>query len=1068
MNFTVYKSSAGSGKTYTLVREYLKLVLTEPYKFRHILAITFTNKAANEMKQRIINSLKEISDFNLFPDSKAVIFMLPELEKETGLDRNSISENAGKVLELILHDYSDFAICTIDSFVHRIIRSFAFDLHLPLNFEVEVDTDDLITKIIDILISNVGTDEKLTRMLINFTQSKTDDEKSWHIENDLTEIAKILTKEDGQIHIEKLKKLNLDDFSQINRQVNTIIRRFENTMTDYAKDADNLIKSKEIPHQAFFQGRSGISKYFEYLVNKRFDKVLPNSYVIKTIEEDKWYSGKVKTSEKAAIDEIKADIRLAYEKITEYVDKHYPKYVILNEIRKNLYPVAVLNEIEKVMDDYKSENNIVLISEFNKRIADIVLNEPVPFIYERLGEKYKHFLIDEFQDTSVLQWLNLLPLIDNSLSEGNFNMVVGDGKQAIYRWRSGEVEQFAKLPKIYKKKDDPVLIQREQSLERNYKPEVLEHNYRSKAEIVDFNNDFFTEISKLLPEEYRSIYIGLKQKFDKENTGGFVHIEFPGKNNEELTFEDFNLQHIKETIDDLQADEFNLKDIAILCRSNKNASLIAGYLLENDINVVSSESLLLGNSAEVKFLIAVIKAMFDPYDRIAKTGVISYLTLKGVLQGKLHKNLKDFGIYKNTNDAPGSNENRFYKVLSEYNFNLNKTKLLNLPIYDLCEELIRIFNLDRKVDPYIQFFLDAVLKLSTDQSPELQDFFDWWEDKKDKLSIVVPEGIDAARVMTIHKAKGLEFPVVIYPFATDKHKKTKDKLWIDFENKEIPKLKTALVNANRILEKTGYSAQYIEEDQKSLLDLVNLLYVVMTRPTDRLYIFPAQPPEKEDTVESVPKFLKYYLKIRDVWENDKTLYTFGKKKKYKSKAVEEGSDFKLSRFISSEWRNRMLLSLQAPEHWEIEDPDEKQEWGNLIHLVLSKIRTYKDIETVMDNLYFEGVVDTDEKNEIAERIKRFLSNPEVKQYFEKGLTIKTESEILLPDGKTYRPDRLIIYDDSVTVIDFKTGKPEATKHKEQVRFYNKIVKQLGYVKVRGVLLYFDEPEPVVMVEQQII
>ena len=501
MNFTVYKSSAGSGKTYTLVREYLKLVLTEPHKFRHILAITFTNKAANEMKQRIINSLKEISDFSSFSGSIAVKFMLPELEKETGLDRNSISENAGKVLELILHNYSDFAICTIDSFVHRIIRSFAFDLHLPLNFEVEVDTDDLIAKVIDILISNVGTDEKLTRMLINFTQSKTDDEKSWHIENDLTEIAKILTKEDGQIHIEKLKKLNLDDFSQINRQVNTIIRRFENTLTDYAKDADNLIKSKGIPHQAFYRGSSGICKYFEYLVNKRFDKVLPNSYVIKTIEEDKWYSGKANTNEKAAIDEIKENIRLAYERITEYIDKHYPKYVILNEIRKNLYPVAVLNEIEKVMDDYKSENNIVLISEFNKRIADIVLSEPVPFIYERLGEKYKHFLIDEFQDTSVLQWLNLLPLIDNSLSEGNFNMVVGDGKQAIYRWRSGEVEQFAKLPKIYKKKDDPVLIQREQSLERNYQPEVLEHNYRSKAEIVNFNNDFFAEISEILKEE---------------------------------------------------------------------------------------------------------------------------------------------------------------------------------------------------------------------------------------------------------------------------------------------------------------------------------------------------------------------------------------------------------------------------------------------------------------------------------------------------------------------------------------------------------------------------------------
>jgi len=1059
MSFTVYKSSAGSGKTYILVLEYLKLVLVKPVKFKNVLAITFTNKAANEMKERIISRLKEIAEYDSLSESTANRDLLLQLQEDTGLAVSKVSANAALVLEFILHDYSDFAISTIDSFVHRIIRSFAFDLHLPLNFEVELNTADLITKAVDILISNVGTDEKLTTTLIKFIESKTNEDKSWNIENDLVDIAKLLIKEDGLIHIEKLKKLNLEDFSEINKQIISIIKKFETTIVNYASDADNLIKSRSIPHQAFYQGRSGISKYFEYLVKKRFDKIIPNSYVLKTIEEDKWFAGKTDAGDKAVINEIKEDIKSNYFKITSLINEHYPQYVILNEIRKNLYPVAVLNEIEKVMDGYKSENNIVLISEFNKRISEIVLSEPVPFIYERIGHKYKHFLIDEFQDTSVLQWQNLLPLIDNSLAEGNFNMVVGDSKQAIYRWRSGEVEQFIKLPKVYKRKDDPVQIEREQSLERNYIPEVLEFNYRSKTEIINFNNDFFSWIANKLPEDFQAVYQDVKQKPNRDKSGGYIHIEFPEEENETENFEDFNLRQIKETIAELQKDSFDLKDIAILCRNNKNASLIASDLLENEINVVSSESLLLGNSAKVRFLISVIKVLLNPDDVIAKTEMITFLTHSGFIGGDVHNNLLRFGLFKNA-----EKEIDFFDVLSQLKIELKITYLLNLQIYDLFEELIRIFNFNNKVDPYIQFFLDAIFSVSVIKNPELSELLDWWEDKKEKLSIVVPEGIDAVQVMTIHKSKGLQFPVVIYPFASDKHRKTNDKLWIDFEDKEVPKLKTSLVNANKLLEETEYSSLYSEEEKKSLLDLINLLYVVMTRPAERLYIFSAEPPKKNTSVQSVPKLFKDYLITKDLWEEGKKNYAFGDRMKKEFTTKNNVDNYELTGFISNPWRNRMLLSLQAPEYWDTEEPVKKQYRGNLIHKVLSMIKIAEDAGPVIEKLFFEGIIDEPEKLEISEMIKKFLSNIEVSEYFKKGLTIKTEPEILLPSGKTYRPDRLILDGKSATVIDFKTGKPEP-KHKEQVRYYEKIMRQMGYVKVKGILLYLNELEPVIFVDK---
>jgi len=1063
MNFTVYRSSAGSGKTYTLVREYLKIALSNPVGFRTILAVTFTNKAANEMKERIITNLKEIADYKNNQERATIKNMLPQLEKELQLTKAEIAQRADTVLRAILHNYSEFAISTIDSFMHKIIRTFAYDLHLAQNFDVELDTDELMSKVVDILISEVGNDEALTKTLVNFVQSKTDDDKSWHIETDLQNMAKRLTSEDAQLYVERLRKLTLDDFEKITKKTRALISSFEKMISALAKSAVEKIEAAGIPDAAFYNGKNGLGGYLRKIANKRMDKLFPGIRVIATIEEDKWYAAKCSLSERNSIDSIKGFLTDIYLKLQEEREANYKDYVLFNEIWKNLYPLAVLSELEKVLNDYKKSNNIIHISEFNKLIAGIVSDQPVPFIYERVGEKYRHFLIDEFQDTSVLQWHNILPLVENSLADSNFNMIVGDGKQAIYRWRGGEVEQFARLPEIFKKPDSVICRQREMALKRNYHPEVLKSNYRSKKEIVEFNNDFFTVVGSLIGDNLKSIYNDVTQEYNNDNDGGLVQIDFLRKDDDmEVTIADVNLNRTFEIVEELLDDGYGLKDIAVLCRKNDEANLIAAFLIENNYNVVSSESLLIKNSPDVQFLIDLIRYLNDGADNIAKAGVLHFLASKGRLRGTLHNNFSIVNVKEDDIEKNLFNQQEtFADVL--YGFGFKAKVLKKLPLYNMVEEIIRVFDMASKADVYVQFFLDAVLDFSLKDSSGISGFMEWWEKKKNGLSVVVPEGINAVRVMTIHKSKGLEFPVVIFPFAKSRVGKAKDKLWIDLSDKKIDLLDVALLNTGKTLENTDFQNLYTEEMDKSFLDLINLAYVVMTRPSERLYILTEIPPADKSKTDSLPKFFYYYLNVKERWNEDETVYTFGEK--VEKKELEDNTDeqaFKMEEMISNRWRNKMLLSLKAPEYWDVTEPESATRYGNLIHLILSKIKTIDDLEIVLNRSEQEGIIEPDVRNEIEKKIRTFLSNNAVGGYFKQGMNVKTEAEILLPNGSTIRPDRLIIEENKATVIDFKTGKPSES-HKRQVKMYKEKIRELGFDNVSGILLYVNEDEAVVVV-----
>lgn len=1001
------------------------------------------------MKERVLGALSDLSRNPDKRSEKTNTALLPILVRETGLDESTIQKKAAETHEMILHNYSDFAISTIDSFSHRIIRTFARDFGLPMNFNVELDSDELFQKTIDLLMDKAGDDEEITSLLVKFLESRMDEERSWNIEKTLLEFAQVLLDEDAKQHLSKLKNLTLKEFSAISDIIYRQIRQYEERIKKIACEAVELIRSRNIQESSFYYGSTGISRYFLKLSKEVNGNIEPNSRVQTTIEQDNWIAGKALPEDRTGIEAIKDDLRSYYNRINPLDTSEKIHYYLLKALTGTIFPLTMLNEIEKILEDYKKQNNIVHIAEFNQRISGIIMNEPIPFIYERLGEKYHHILIDEFQDTSVLQWQNLLPLIENSLAYGYFNLIVGDGKQAIYRWRNGDVDQFTALPAISGSQSNPVLAERESLLRSQYNEEQLNKNFRSATKIVDFNNRFFTSILPVIGESGRKVYDKLEQQSDPEKSGGYVSLSFIDKEEEENSYKDLAFENILKIIHELEADQFHLRDIAILCRRNKEAGEIARFLAENDIRITSAESLILSYSSEVNFLVAFLRLLHEPESMINTAAVITFLHIKMKLPGSRLDEL----LFKIKSGSHSSHEP--FTLLKEYGFELSPDSLRILPLYDFFEKIIRTFSLNDPANPYIQFFLDEVLKYSRKNESSGIGFLEWWEEKKEKKSVVVPQGLDAISIMSIHKAKGLQFPVVIFPVFPLRKRLTRDFLWVDIPYADLNGLTTCMLATNKAMENTGFSAEKQQEEEKSLLDLVNVLYVAHTRPEDRLYLLSPMPPKSAQKTESVPGFYQYFLRSENIWSEEKRFYEWGDRSICKAKSTGEPFEhLSLTSFISEDWHNKVFIRRSAPESWDVDDPQRNRHWGNLVHTILSRIITSDDVETVIETAVQEGLIEGNQQNPLTEKIKTVITHKEAGRFFEKDLNVKTEAEIVIEDGTVYRPDRIILKGDEAIIIDYKTGKPEEKYHK-QMKIYNRLLKELGFSDVKTYLLYID-------------
>lgn len=1046
-HFIVYKSSAGSGKTFTLVKEYLKLALKNKNdlsnSYKSILAITFTNKAASEMRSRIIRALKELSS----NDNKMLMSILSE---EMNIGEEDIQQRASFVLSQILHNYSDFSIGTIDSFTHRIIRTFALDLKLPVNFQIEMDTESVFTKIISLLINKIGQDDLITDYLVKFSLAQVEENKSWDPEKGLYKIINELDKEGEKELIEKLNTLSIKDFERIKEQLESEIKNYYSTLAQIGNDAIQLIQKSGLSEDDFYQKKSGIVGFYYKLINlkKNNEQLKDNlikSYVKETIEKDKWYTSS-KNSNSAIIDNIKHQLITFYNKAILFIDENQENFIVFNSIKSHIHAIGLVNELSKLITEYKKEENILFLSEFNERISEVVSSEPTPFIFERLGERYKHFLLDEFQDTSNLQWQNMLPLIDNSLASKNLNLIVGDGKQSIYRWRKADVKQFINLPLVENPKNNPIVTERENALKRNFKEEFLDTNFRSDSVVVEFNNELFDYLSKtVLSKDYEKIYHKQRQ-LSKKPANGYVSIDFPkqikGDENDDINTL-YTLDYIKQAIHD----GYDYKDICVIVRKNREGNQIANYLINEQIPVVSSDSLLLINSSEVNVIIAFIRYLINHKDLISASSILNYLYQeKKIEEEKFVNALRDLNVFK---------KKTLEVILHQFGISIEFEQLFNKNLFDTCIEVINAFELNRKNPIYIRFFLDEILAYLQNHTSNHHAFLSWWEKRSEKASLIIPEGVNAVNIMTIHASKGLEFPVVISPYMSDKAIKD-DTIWVELDSEKVD-LPIALLKTGKKIELTRFRDISIDEQQQQILDTLNGLYVNFTRAVDRLHIISPIPGKNEPI--NYHNWLFQFAENSGKMLNDQKKFISGQLNTKKTDEKHHGALPQVNIEILHTGNDKDAIKIKKSSSYQYQEEIEKaKEYGILIHWILSQINSENDIEKAVHQAFQTGDINLLESEQLKKDITEIVKKPLITELFSGKHLVKNELEILTKEGQILRPDRVVIDGTKATVIDYKTGKRNPEKYHRQLYEYEIALKELGYHPIKKLIFYINEKE----------
>ena len=1026
--FNIYKASAGSGKTYTLVKEYIKRGLSTNNQIAHksLLAITFTNKAASEMKTRIVETLFHFSQGfkNIKDDSCQQLYC--DLKLELKYTDSQLVKKSSKLLSDIIHYYSLFSVSTIDKFIHKIIRGFSYELDLPSNFEVEMDNEKMIQDSVISLIDEVGLDHILTKILINYSNHKIKEDKNWDIQEDLIKVSKQLFKDYTIFFTENLLAPELLKKKQ--QELILKIKSFEQKIANTRNEIDKLIVG--IPDSAFLY--KDLPRYLNKIKKKPYVDIDFSQRLYSSVQDDRWYKKSESIENKSKIDQISNLLCARLQNLFELIEKEHPHYLFHRTCYSSFFLISVLSKIEQKIINIKNENNLIHISEFNQIIYNFLKKSPAPFIYEKIGNRFDHYFIDEFQDTSKIQWRNLIPLLEEALSKGGTCLIVGDGKQSIYRWRGGDVSQFLELCN----EDEKMVLN-----QFSTNVESLNINYRSGQNIVDFNNRFFSFLSKKLTHPYNKLYNKLEQKTRvNRKEQGYVEISVLENKNIDLVKDTLQLTY--EKIQLIINDNYNFSDIVVLTRNNKEITKIANYLTENGVPIVSSESLLLKSSPTIQFLIHNLAIILDDTDSLSKAKFLEHLIYNHTIQTESpHKTISDYAK---------KNNKEFQSFLNKNGVAWDIINFKSLNIYELIEVLVRLFKLDKKYNLYVVFFLDFVFEFTVKYTSSINEFLNYWNQKKDVTSIVIPPGINAVEIMTIHKSKGLQFPVVIFPFANWKEDLGKDKGWFDvnsfFSNQESNLF--TLLPLKKELESwpSPFPEHYQRHVSDILLDNINLLYVAMTRPKDRLYVISNSDPRKG----AIYKYFTDYFNMEEGL-NNANHFVLGKKMPLDSKS-ELLKTIEKSGFISQNWRDRIRIKEKRGFNKSLKQKYSIS-WGDLIHEIMAGVNTTSDIEVMLNKLNIITTHGTKTFKRIKKEIEKIINDPQIAHLFKTGLDVFSEYNILNTDGSIYRPDRVVVHSEKeASLIDYKTGKEEK-KHKVQMKKYEEILLNMGYKKINKYLIY---------------
>jgi ATP-dependent exoDNAse (exonuclease V) beta subunit len=1027
----IFNASAGSGKTFTLVETYLLLILKEDIQtFSKIIAMTFTNKAALEMKIRIIETLDKLS----YPEKheEESIKYAEKLGEKSGLTKEDVALKCKKILFKILHNYEDFFVLTIDKFNLRLIRSFSRDLDLPNDFEVVLNEADIIEQVVDTMLNDLGkqTSKDLTNLVFEYAKQNLEDGEKWNFRNQLITFGNILNKEKDQELIEKL--LRIDFSKETYKLLKHELSILKDAFIGKCKETYNLYTSLNLDSKNLPQG-SNMSKAIERLNSyKDVDDTIFSPTIRKNFEDET-------PSNKAFPEQLKASLRL----LDAYHKSIRENYFLKKTYIKNFFNMALLQHMAVAIDRIKKEEQLLRISEFNKLISKLVRNESAPFIYERLGTRFKHFLLDEFQDTSRLQWLNMVPLIRESISSNNKNLIVGDPKQSIYRFKNGLAEQFVALPKIYNPENSADIQEFSDYFEKMGKSVPLTGNWRSALEIVAFNNRFFKEIKAKLSESQGEFYDSIHQTPEK-NHKGFVKIQSQKVKKVEL---ENTIEKIVSQIEECLSDGFEPADICILGETNKKTSQWAIALNQKGYKIVSNDSMLVHSDLCVRLALSYLKRRLNPSSKheIKRFAEIFFRLNK-------QNDILNYRSYFTSNKkADGSEYSEFNEIafLNEHFKSRDAFFTYYETLYNLVIAFYSMMGWEELDNPYLHHFADFVHEFEIKKGPDLKELIEYYNEQKGKLAIQIPESKDAIKMMTVHKSKGLEFPVVILPDVDyDTEIKSRAKFLVESDDYVIY---TTLKKESPI---ASIKDQQNKESSQVFLDKLNLCYVAFTRAEKRLYITNHFSKSRLGSIIH-ETFKNFENSI--IGEDEAVLIECGERVPFADEYENKTAEFFIPKKLGSKLWFPDIAIKEQNSLAENEELTKDRRYGNQFHLAVSSINKTDEIDSILIDLNLRGEIETDFYEPIKEQITQMFESDYYLKIIDGAVTILSEQEIIVDDKTTIRPDKIVIKTDEIAIVDFKTGLPKEND-KKQVNTYMKALQEMGYSNVRGHLYYTAKQE----------
>ena len=1065
----VYKASAGSGKTFTLAVQYIRQLIEDPYSYRRILAVTFTNKATTEMKERILSQL-----YGIATSLKSSDGYLKEIMKTSDKSVDEIRKAADTALKNIIHDYSRFRIETIDSFFQSVMRNLARELELGANMTIELNNGDVLSDAVDSMIEKLDRMSPTLYWLLEYIEERIADDKRWNVSSEIKGFGRNIFDEayieKGVALREKLKDTKF--IPQYRKKLQEKRESILDTMKGFNEHFQEILNANGLTPADLKNGARGIGSYFNKIASGKLSNDVRNSTVEKCLEGAENWTTKTSPHKDTIISLAN---QVLIQVLNDAESTRMSSNKVLNSCDMSLRYLNNLQLLMRIDSEVREQNlnhNRFLLSDTNALLHSIIREGDASFVYEKIGTTIDTVMIDEFQDTSRMQWENFHLLLEESLAQKEGSMIVGDIKQSIYRWRNGDWKILAGLDK-------------DRSFRLNSR--TLDTNWRSEANIIAFNNDIFTSACMVLNERYKAdegedctqlldAYSDVRQKTSKDTKEGYIKLSFL-KNSEEHPYTDTTMKLLAEEVDSLVKKGVRVNDIAILVRKNKTIPAIADYFDKNTpYRVVSDEAFRLDASLAVCMLIDGLRYISEPTDRIA-CARLAVTYQKEILKKDVDYNTV---LLNNVEDY----------LPAEFRLMLPEMSLM--PLYELLEKLFVIFRMDmiEEQDAYLCAFYDAVTEYMQNNSSELTSFLTYWNETL--YAKTIPSGeISGIRILSIHKSKGLEYHTVLLPFCDWKmeNETFNHMLWCkineaDADKKPFCELDLTPVNYSSAMAESYFSDSYREERLQLWVDNLNLLYVAFTRACKNLIVWCKD--EQKDTVSkllresidcmkeikmtcNMPELNEEYEEDKE--ENDEPIvYEYGEicisseKKKSDSTnrlvAIPEAVNIKIESLeteIDFKQSNRSADFIRGDEDEEENLRSQYIRQGQLLHTLFASIDTKEDLTAAIERLLFEGVIESTEKaQEIYEIAEKALNLDEVKDWYSGEWTLYNECSIIYNDeqGKmqTRRPDRVMMKDDEVVVVDFKFGKKKP-EYSTQVREYMSLLSEMGYTDIKGYIWY---------------